>query len=81
MVPDRALEYFFAAAKHGNMTAKGYFKRLFDALSDRQSTDRHLLMKEYTDSWLLEAAVAGNQTAFDDYTAEGTDSSKKSNGH
>jgi ankyrin repeat protein len=77
MVPDRALEYFFAAAKHGNMTAKGYFKRLFGALSDGQSTDHHLIMKDYIDTWLLEAAVAGHQTAFDDYTAEGTDSSKK----
>lgn len=59
------------------MTAKGYFKRLSDALSDGHSTDNHLRMKEYIDAWLLEAAVAGHQTAFDDYTAEGTDSSKK----
>ena len=77
MTPDRALEYFFEAAKKGNMTAKGYFKRLFDALSNPHSTDQHLRMKGYSDTWLLEAAAVGHQTAFDDYTKEGADRSKK----
>ncbi|KAJ6007467.1 hypothetical protein N7540_011443 [Penicillium herquei] len=76
-VPNQAFDYFLAAAKHGDLMTKGYMSRLFDALSDKISPRSHLEVEPYLDEWLLEAAVAGHQAAFEDYTQAGTNHERK----
>ncbi|KAJ5106162.1 hypothetical protein N7456_002837 [Penicillium angulare] len=81
MIPDRSLNFFFEAAKHGDLTAKGYFKRHLELLlpNDGLTSAEVSEMSENTSEWLLEAAVAGHQVAFEDYISGDNRLKKKQN--
>lgn len=70
---EAALRLIFQAAELGEIGAKGYMNRLLDAFASGVDGKRILLPELRAPAeWLMDAAVAGHEVAFEELTRGGT---------